>query len=123
MYILFMFFSSDEEYIDDDYDPYKERVEFCKYGSKINLVSGWCCVRCFEDSKVDKPSWNYLLGVVDERDIDDDWKVMKLKPPKSKAELKKQFRILALQYHPDKNGNTELFIKLKNSYDNIISAY
>ena len=73
-----MFFSSDEEYIvDDDYDPYAERIEYCKYGSKINLVSGWCCVRCFEDSKIDKPSWNYC----------------------------------------------DLFIKLKNSYDNIISAY
>tara|TARA_R100000664_G_scaffold22939_1_gene32473 strand:+ start:3621 stop:3980 length:360 start_codon:yes stop_codon:yes gene_type:complete len=119
-----MFFSSDEEYDDDpNYDPYAERIYYCKYGSRINPVSKWCCVRCFEDSKIHKPSWDYLLGVVDERDIDDDWKVMKLKPPKSKEEIRKQFRRLALQYHPDKNGSSDLFIKLKNSYDNIISAY
>jgi preprotein translocase subunit Sec63 len=52
--------------------------------------------------------------------INEDWKVMKLIPPKTKKELRKQYRLLSLKYHPDKGGDPADFIKLKNSYDNLI---
>jgi len=51
-----------------------------------------------------------------------DWNVLGLVPPKTETELRKQYKKLALMYHPDKCGNSDKFIQIKNSYDNLISV-
>ena len=70
--------------------------------------------------------FNY--SIIDEdifnNNINEDWKVMKLIPPKTKKEIRKQYRLLSLKYHPDKkNGSNEQFIKLKKAYDNLVMSY
>lgn len=51
-----------------------------------------------------------------------DWNVMGLVPPKTEAELRKQYKKLALMYHPDKCGDSDKFIQIKNAFDNLISV-
>jgi len=51
-----------------------------------------------------------------------DWNVLGLVPPKTETELRKQYKKLALLYHPDKCGDSDKFIQIKNSYDNLISV-
>lgn len=36
--------------------------------------------------------------------------------PFSESDLKKSFRTLSKKYHPDKNGNQDIFIKINNAY-------
>jgi len=48
------------------------------------------------------------------------WKILKLIPPKNKSEIKKQYYKLSLKYHPDKGGDNDKFIKLKNAYDKLL---
>jgi len=43
-------------------------------------------------------------------------KIMKMGDTFSKSELKKQFRKLSLEKHPDTGGSSELFIQLEKSY-------
>jgi len=47
------------------------------------------------------------------------WKILSLVPPKTKDEIKKQYYKLSLKYHPDKGGDNDKFIKLKNAYDKL----
>jgi len=71
---------------------------------------------CFDDFK---------YTVVDEDpilQIDDDWKILGLIPPKTKQELKKKYRQLCLQHHPDKGGNSQDFIRLTDSYNTLCSV-
>lgn len=71
---------------------------------------------CFDDFK---------YTVIDEDpilQIEDDWKILGLIPPKTKQELKKKYRQLCLQHHPDKGGNSQDFIRLTDSYNTLCSV-
>lgn len=50
-------------------------------------------------------------------------KVLGLTPPVSEVTLKKTYRQLALQYHPDKNPNgAERFIEITGAYEALLSG-
>ena len=54
--------------------------------------------------------------------INKDWEILKLEPPKTHKEIKKQYYKLSLLYHPDKpNGNHNLFTELNTSYHNLVA--
>jgi|TARA_A100000171_G_scaffold26057_1_gene24329 hypothetical protein len=110
--------SSDEDEYYHHYDAYRDPIEYCKYGYRINYKSKWCCNKCFAESKYQKPEWSdiFKCEIVE---MNDDWKILKLNPPKTQSEIKKQFYRLAKIYHPDKGGCKEDFIKLKSSYENL----
>ena len=55
-------------------------------------------------------------------EIDNDWKILGLVPPKTKEELKKKYRKLCLKHHPDKGGNSQDFIKITDSYNTLCSV-
>lgn len=48
------------------------------------------------------------------------WKILGLKPGISKEDIKRQFRKLAMQYHPDHNKSpnaAEMFKKIRAAYE------
>ena len=137
--------SSDEE--DNGYNPYdhyaNNRIRKCKRGEYI--TRSWCCRACwveqrnnielekemrknifnlnFDDYYSDNN--NYYFKKEEEQSVPNiDWRNLNLIPPKTLKEIKKQYRKLALLYHPDKpRGNHEKFIKIKNSYENLYNLY
>jgi DnaJ-domain-containing protein 1 len=124
-------FNENDENIDDNYDPYKPTIYFCKRGIRFNKYLDYCCNACFQDQKTQRiynrfnNTNNYKI-IIEEHayELDDDYKTLKLIPPKTFTEIKKQYRKLALKYHPDKPcGNHDKFIKIKDSYNRIIASF
>ncbi len=50
-------------------------------------------------------------------------KINKLRKSSSMEELKKNYRELARQYHPDKGGSHRDFIDIKKEYDSLITSF
>ena len=93
---------------DDDYDPYDDmkngRIKKCKNGYYYG-VANYCCHKCFLEQKKNREDMRnnflkYILGddyVIIEEDevvqkINKDWKILKLIPPKSLAEIKNNIK-------------------------------
>ena len=129
-----MWDSSDSDSdIEEDYNPYdnyaNNRYRKCIYGAYI-LEDGYCCHACFlkqkeirnniKDNFINNMFGYTIIEDIFNNNVNEDWQIMKLIPPKTKKELRKQYRVLSLKYHPDKGGDPADFIKLKNSYDNLI---
>lgn len=140
--MVFEYIDIDE--VDDTYNPYDKyannRIKKCKYGNFYDN-SNYCCNKCFQENKYYKKlnKQNYINNLFKQNqnnrrynifeeeyveakeEIDEDWKTLKLQPPKTLSEIKKQYHKLSLKCHPDKkNGSNEKFIKLKNAYDNLL---
>jgi hypothetical protein len=123
---------------DDNYDPYDEKnyLKKCHRGYYIGSTR-WCCKECWLEQRVDyiRPSLEEFIKEYFNEEfnftfkseynpISEDWKILKLKPPKTNIEIKKQYKKLALIYHPDKpNGNHNLFTQLNSSYNTLIDTY
>ena len=134
------------EDVDENYNPYDKyannRIKKCKYGNFYDN-SQYCCNKCFQENKYYKKlnKQNYInnlfkhsnpfgnqnqnnrrYNIIEEEtkeEINEDWNVLKLQPPKTLTEIKKQYHKLSLKYHPDKGDSNEEFIKLNNSYNNL----
>lgn len=48
---------------------------------------------------------------------EDYYTILELTKDCKKIDIKKNFRKLSLKYHPDKNGDNEKFLKIKEAYD------
>ena len=126
---------------DENYDPYDDmangRIRKCKRGGYIS--KNWCCRECWIEEREMMKMWNinkqnifmnnydsdysYNYTFINEDPIINlniDWNNLNLIPPKTKKEIKKQYRLLCLKYHPDKGGNSQDFIKITDSYNNLI---
>lgn len=53
-------------------------------------------------------------------DPENEYEVLGLADNASVPELKKSFRRLAMKYHPDHGGDSELFVHINNAYKNIL---
>ena len=130
--------------LDEVYDPYddiqNDRYYKCKRG-KIKRTS-MCCKECWIEEREKRKTYekrkpilytytdiplpeydncNYThVNTKKEIVEDDDWLNLKLIPPKNREEIRKQYKLLCLQYHPDKvGGDGEDFIKITDSYNNL----
>jgi hypothetical protein len=136
--MIFEEYSSDEEY----YDPYDFKK--CPYGYYKGC--GYCCPRCKSEEREKiyeeyskqrfyeyiKQNFSELRHETkynkDEIDLAfeflkiDKHKFLKLEIHEQIKNIKRQYKRLCLKYHPDKQGSNELFIKLKDCYDLIISG-
>ncbi len=70
---------------------------------------------CFNDFR-----YTYVESEPDDRPLSLDWKVLGLIPPKTLKEVKRQYHKMAKKLHPDKGGDHNKFIELKNSYNNLV---
>jgi len=130
-----------DDYIDDNYNPYIDNYK-CKRGYRLNIKSQWCCFECERERMNDKYTTNYNHNYINYIFFSDDdanttntnnnnnidplkiyWEILKLIPPKTLNEVKKQYHKLCKVHHPDKGGDSHDFIRLKNSYDKLICSF
>jgi DnaJ-class molecular chaperone len=45
--------------------------------------------------------------------------IFKIKKSSSEEDFKKQYKKLILKHHPDKGGDSSMFIKIKEAWDNL----
>jgi len=111
---------NDDIYIDDNYNPYIDNYT-CKRGNKLNIKTQWCCFECERERMNNK--YNYTNNYSNINPLQIYWNILQLIPPKTLQEIKQQYHKLCKIYHPDKGGDSEKFIKLKNSYDKLICSF
>jgi len=50
----------------------------------------------------------------------DSYEILQIEPPLEYEKVRRAYRKLSLQFHPDKGGSAEEFIKIKNAYDDLM---
>lgn len=66
-----------------------------------------------------KSAFEYVMNDVQAAEIikdDSPWSILGIAIGSSINEIKKAFRLLALQYHPDKGGDANTFMKIQAAY-------
>ena len=46
--------------------------------------------------------------------------LLQIEPPVTEDDLKKAYHKMCLKFHPDKGGDAEKFIEIKNAYDELL---
>ncbi len=85
----------------------------------------YCSRSCWINQRKQKKTFEeYVDDIIIEKTYDNmnEWNILKLKPPKTEEEIKKSYRKLALKHHPDKQGDVDMFIKIKSAYDILINV-
>lgn len=74
---------------------------------KIVLLAGWALFLflTYKVSKTDREYQEY-----------NPYEVLNLDPGATVAEIKKQYRLLSLKYHPDKGGDEVMFMRIAKAY-------
>ena len=115
----------------DDFDYWTESqyYPFCKTcNQRYNPYTRWCSKDCWIKQRYKSNNNNNFdfdnnnNTSCHKNDVNMEyWNILKLIPPQTKKEIKKQYYKLCLKYHPDKaNGSNDKFIKLKDAYDKLI---
>ena len=116
----------------NDYNYWDEKNYFpkCKTCNQpYNYNTRWCSKSCWINQRKKKTFEEYvdekIFGnVFQEKTYDNmnEWNILKLKPPKTEEEIKKSYRKLVLNYHPDKGGSNDKFIELQTAYKTLINV-
>jgi len=122
----------------ETYNPYDEKNYWnkCKRNNLINPNTRYCCKECWreERDRRERENKTYIFDDIFNENFDIPkynenispeemlcYKILKLHPPKTKKELKKQYYKLSLKFHPDKGGIEEKFKEISNAYHNLIA--
>ena len=102
------------------------------------MKKNWCCKECYKEERkyyyknkdnlfnnlfnnYYSDNYNYYFEKEKKQTpLNIDWENLNLNPPKTLKQIKKQYRLLCLKHHPDKGGNSQDFIKITDSYNNLI---
>jgi hypothetical protein len=122
------FWDKDSDDDESEFNPYNIRntTKFskCKYGVNIG-TDNYCCHTCMLEKKKQQEELRYntfyfiFYNEETRYPENNDWSILGLVPPKTKKEIKKKYRQLCLTHHPDKGGNSQDFINITNSYNNL----
>lgn len=117
--------------INKDYNYWQKEQYYpiCnKCGCRISSTR-YCSKSCWVNQRKKKTFEEYvdekIFGNVFQETYDNmnEWNILKLKPPKTEEEIKKSYRKLILQCHPDKpNGSNDKFIELQTAYKTLIDV-
>ena len=123
----------------ETYNPYDEKNYWnkCSRGCLINPNTRYCCKECWREERNRREQGdksyifedifgNFNIPKYNENISPEEllcFKILKLEPPKTKKELKKQYYKLSLKFHPDKGGIEEKFKEISNAYHNLIAIY
>ena len=69
----------------------------------------------FSDEEYETQSNNFTQGEY-QTDIHP---IFKIKKSSSKDDFKKQYKKLILEHHPDKGGDSSMFVKIQEAWENI----
>ncbi|KAA8583126.1 hypothetical protein FQN60_015672 [Etheostoma spectabile] len=85
----------------------KSQQSFVPTLKKAALLFGWAVflLLAYKVSKLDREYQEY-----------NPYEVLNLDPGASLSEIKKQYRVLSLKYHPDKGGNEATFMRIAKAY-------
>jgi len=112
-----------------DYNYWEETQYYpicTKCGCKITSTD-WCSRECWikQRHKEDNNYDNFMN--YDNYQKKDDFKykkeynILMIEPPIDESKIKKQYKKLALRYHPDKvDGLTDKFIELQDAYNKLL---
>ena len=50
----------------------------------------------------------------------DSYEILQIEPPLEYEKVRRAYRKLSLQFHPDKGGDADKFIKIKEAYDDLM---
>lgn len=95
-----------------NYDYWDERNYLSTCHKCGNFISStrYCSRECWiEQREKCKPKVNISEYI-------SEYNVLQIIPPKSIVEIKKQYYKLCLKYHPDKGGDSDVFIKINDAY-------
>uniref|UniRef100_A0A2K5IXQ0 Translocation protein SEC63 homolog n=1 Tax=Colobus angolensis palliatus TaxID=336983 RepID=A0A2K5IXQ0_COLAP len=86
-------------------EPLRPAKDF--FFKKIVLLAGWALFLflAYKVSKTDREYQEY-----------NPYEVLNLDPGATVAEIKKQYRLLSLKYHPDKGGDEVMFMRIAKAY-------
>jgi len=120
---------------DKDYNYWDEKRYFpicSKCNQPYNYNTRYCSKECWiNQRKQKKPNIydefvNIFDNIIIEKKEDFIYKnecdILQIEPPIEETKIKKSYRKLALKYHPDKNGDVDMFIKIKSAYDVLINV-
>ena len=71
----------------------------------------------FDHEDYEDQSTNFVNGEYDSND--DIHPIFKIKKSSSEDDFKKQYKKLILEHHPDKGGDSSMFIKIQEAWENI----
>jgi hypothetical protein len=97
-----------------------------KCGQPISSTR-YCSRSCWIKGRKKKQTFEDIFDdiIIEKNTYDNmnEWNILKLKPPKTEEEIKKSYRKLVLQCHPDKpNGSSDKFIELQTAYKTLINV-
>jgi len=101
-------------------DPYLTGASKCEYGG------GWFQGRCNCPSHRRDRDYGYDKPTIPESNTfyhfprSDSYEILQIEPPLEYEKVRRAYRKLSLQFHPDKGGSAEEFIKIKNAYDDLM---
>ena len=87
----------------------------------------YCSRSCWINQRKQKKTFeDYVDDIIIEKKEEFIYKnecdILQIEPPIEETKIKKQYRKLALKHHPDKQGDVDMFIKIKSAYDTLISV-
>lgn len=114
-----------------NYEALKKNNNFNFYikseGLKLNLKSSWKKIYREWVAIPDSEKNDIGHGCINGIDIFKNfrpWEVFGLNPQTATPEdIKKAFRQLAMEYHPDKGGNRQILERLKHMRDSLLAAF